>query len=162
MRTPKLIPLAALLLAAAAVTAACGESPAKKAARDHARRSSCVAAELALTAKERLARLDTQLVVVQGGPFEQVTAASRAFAAAYQEYADAYSRSADLADSAVYARGSQDSVRFAQQAGASRPTIPPAGTVPGNAAARFTGDMEEAMANPDHPCNRPEEGKEDG
>jgi len=154
MRTPKLIPLALLLLAAAAISAACGESPARKAARDQARRTSCVAAELALTAKERLAGLDTQMVVVQGGPFEQVTAASRQFAAAYRDYANAYSQSADLADSASYARESSDSVRYAQEAQRARPAIPQAGTVPGNAYGRFRSDMEAALANPDHPCNK--------
>jgi hypothetical protein len=160
MRTPKLIPLALLLLAAAALSAACGESPARKAGREQARRTSCVAAELALTAKERLAGLDTQLVVVQGGPFEQVTAASRQFAAAYQDYANAYSQSADLADSAAYAGESRDSARYAQEAERTRPAIPQAGTVPGNAYARFTSDMEAALANPDHPCNHPDQPKD--
>lgn len=162
MRTPKLIPLALLLLAAAATSAACGETPARKASRDQARRTSCVAAELALSAKERLAGLDTQMVVVQGGPFEQVTTASRQFAAAYQDYANAYSQSADLADSAAYAGESRDAARYAQEAQRARPAIPQAGTVPGNAYGRFTRDMEAALANPDHPCNQAVKAKDDG
>ncbi|HET7461307.1 MAG TPA: hypothetical protein VFJ82_08655 [Longimicrobium sp.] len=154
MRIPRLIPVAALLLAAAAVSAACGESPARKAAREQARRNSCVAAELALSAKERVARLDTQLVANQESPMLAVLQASQQFAAAYQQYADAYSRSADLADSAAFARSREDSTSFAQQAQRVRPLLPPAGSVQGNAANRFTSDMQAAEANPDHPCNQ--------
>lgn len=157
MRIPRLIPVAALLLAAAAVTA-CGESAARKAAREQARRNSCVAAELALSAKERVARLDTQLVANQQSPMLGVLQASYQFASAYKEYAEAYSRSADLADSAAFARSRGDSTNLAQQAQRARPALPPAGSVPGNAANRFTSDMQAAEANPDHPCNQKDDG----
>lgn len=157
MRIPRLIPVAALLLAAAAVAAACGESPARKAAREQARRNSCVAAELALSAKERVARLDTQLVAAQGSPMLGVLQASYQFASAYHQYADAFSRAADLADSAAFARSKGDSTQYAQQAQRIRPTFPTAGTVQGNAAARFASDMQTAEANPDHPCNQTDE-----
>ncbi|HET7228461.1 MAG TPA: hypothetical protein VFJ16_00530 [Longimicrobium sp.] len=157
MRAPRLIPVAALLLAAAAVTAACGESPAKKAAREQARRNSCVAAELALSGKERAARLDTQLVAVQGSPMANVVQASAQFAEAYQAYAEAFSRSADLADSAAFAKSKDDSTNLARQAQQARPPVAPAGTVQGNAANRFATDMQMAANNPDHPCNRKNE-----
>ncbi len=160
MRIPKLIPVAALLLAAAAVTAACGESPARKVARDQARRTSCVAAELALASKERLARLDTQMVATQGTALQQVLQATHQFAAAYHGYATAYSRSADLADSAAFAKAREDSTRLAQQSQSAQPAFPTPNTVQANAANRFTTDMQNALANPDHPCNQREE--EDG
>ena len=156
MRIPRLIPVIALLLAAAAATA-CGDSAARKAARQQARRTSCVAAELALTAKERAAKLDTQLVVSEGTPMSQVLQAGTQFAHAYQAYADGYSRSADLADSAAYAKSREDSANLARQAAQARPTLPPAGSVQGNAAGRFTADMQAALDNPDHPCNHLDE-----
>lgn len=157
MRIPTLIPVAALLLAAAAATAACGESPERRAARDQARRTSCVAAELALTAKERLARLDTQMVVTQNSPMHQVLQASHQFASSYHTYAEGYSRSANLADSAAFAGSKEEAARLEQQAQATRPPLPAAGTVQANAAGRFTTDMQNALANPDHPCNKREE-----
>ncbi|HEU4558905.1 MAG TPA: hypothetical protein VFS20_13690 [Longimicrobium sp.] len=157
MRIPTLIPVAALLLAAAALTAACGESPARKVAREQARRTSCVAAELALASKERLARLDTQMVATQGSPMQQVLQATHQFASAYHGYATAYSRSVDLADSAAFAASREDSTRLAQQSQSSRPQFPPPNTVQANAANRFTTDMQAALANPDHPCNVKEE-----
>ena len=157
MRIPTLIPVAVLLLAAAAVTAACGESPARKVARDQARRTSCAAAELALTSKERLARLDTQVVAAQGSPLQQVLEATHQFATAYHGYATAYSRSADLADSAAFARSREDSTRLAQQAQSASPAFPTPNTVQANAANRFTTDLQNALANPDHPCNAREE-----
>ncbi|HEX8905216.1 MAG TPA: hypothetical protein VF771_10265, partial [Longimicrobiaceae bacterium] len=109
MRNPKLMAVAAAVLACAAL-AACGESKEKKEARAQARRTSCVASELALQAKERLAALDTQVVRMQGTPLEQVSVAGHAFAAVYKAYADASSRAADLADSAAGARSRDDSV----------------------------------------------------
>jgi len=156
MRIPRLIPVAALLLAAAAATA-CGESQAKKASRQLARRNSCVAAELALSAKERAAKLDTQMVATQGSPLNSVLQASAQFSTAYRQYADAYSRSADLADSAASAPARRDSAEYAKQAAQARPVLPVGGTVEGNAAARFTADMEAALNNPDHPCNKPDD-----
>jgi hypothetical protein len=154
-----LIPVAALLLAAAAATA-CGESQARKASRQLARRNSCVAAELALSAKERAAKLDTQLVAAQGTPLQSVLQASAQFSAAYQQYAQAFSRSADLADSAAYARAERDSVELARQAAQAKPALPLVGSVEGNAAARFSADMQEALNNPDHPCNKLDEEKD--
>ncbi|HEX6751536.1 MAG TPA: hypothetical protein VF092_29860 [Longimicrobium sp.] len=152
MRNFKLMTVAAAVLACAAL-AACGESEARKEARAQARRSSCVASELALEAKERLASLDTQVVRMQGSPLEQVTNASHLFAAAYKSYADAKSRAADLADSAAVARSKNDSVRLAGESQRARPPAPQPG-VQQNAAERFEADMREALANPDHPCNK--------
>jgi fructoselysine-6-P-deglycase FrlB-like protein len=155
MRTLKLILPAVVLLAV--VAAACGESAERKAAKDLARRNSCVAAELALTAKERVARLDTQVVVTQGGPFERITVAGREFAASYKTFADAFSRSADYADSAAFARSRADSLRFARMADSVRPVVSPAAGMERNSAVRFTEDMRVALSNPDHPCNQPKD-----
>jgi len=158
MRNPKLIALAIVVLACATL-AACGESAAKKQAREQARRTACISSELALEAKERLAALDTQVVAMQGSPLEQVTTAGHVFAGAYRAFADASSRAADLADSAAFARSRDDSVRYAGQAeyaqlaARAKPPTPQPG-VEENAARRFEGDVRDAMNNPDHPCNR--------
>ncbi|HSU17406.1 hypothetical protein [Longimicrobium sp.] len=152
MRNPKLMALAAAVLACTAL-AACGENAEKKQAREQARRTACVASELALDAKVRLAQLDTQVVQMQGSPLEQVTTAGHVFAAAYRTYADAASRAADLADSAAFARSSTDSARYATMAQRAQPPAPQPG-VEENAARRFEGDVREAMNNPDHPCNK--------
>ena len=145
-----------VLLALAFVTAACGESEEVKSARRDARRTSCIAQELALQAKERLAKLDTTVATSQGGPMEQVTLAAHHFASALKERADAFARSAAYTDSAAHVRSQEDSVRYAGLAAQSRPGAPAAGTVEGNVAERYSQDMAAAFANPDHPCNTPE------
>ena len=147
-----------LLLAAAAallLLAGC-ENRARTAGRQLARQNSCIAAELSLDAKERLAALDTALATSAGGPMEQVTRAGYAFAAAYRQWADAMSRTADLADSAAFARSKGDSVRFARQSEQARPRAVPPGTVEGNAVASYNQDVSRALTNPDHPCNKPD------
>ena len=68
MKNPRMAAALALLLTASAL--ACGESKGRKAARQLARRNSCIAAELALDAKERLAALDTAVISAQGTPLE--------------------------------------------------------------------------------------------
>jgi len=148
-----LLPAAA---AALLLLAACGEDRGRVAARQLARRNSCITSELALDAKERLASLDTAMAVAQGTPMEQVTTAGRAFAAAYREWADAVNRSADYADSATHARARPDSLRFARMSEQARPRPVDRGTVAGNAAARFNSDFTQAFNNPDHPCNKPQ------
>lgn len=145
----------ALLLAAG-----CGEDKGRVAARTVARRTSCLAAELALDAKERLASLDTAVATVQGTPLEQATLASHAFVTAYKAWADASSTSADYADSASFARSRQDSVRFAQLSVQARPGAVPRGTVEGNAAESYNKDFARAFANPDHPCNKPQDAED--
>lgn len=147
-----------LLAAAAAVLLLSGcENRARTAARQLARQNSCIASELALDAKERLAALDTALVTSAGTPMEQVTRAGYAFSAAYRQWADAMSRVADFADSASYARSKEDSVRFARQSEQARPRAPQQGTVEGNAVASYNQDVTRALTNPDHPCNKPDE-----
>lgn len=148
--------LTALLLAGALAVAACGENPARKQARKIARRNSCIAAELALQAKEKLASLDTAAVSAQGGPMEQALAATRTFAATYRAWADANSRALDLADSAAFSRSREDSLRLAREAERTRPTAP-ADEVQANAMRSYTNDFDRAANNPDHPCNRQDE-----
>jgi hypothetical protein len=154
MRTTNWRTAAALALLLAS-PAACGEDRGRQAARRLARRNSCIASELALDAKERLAALDTAIVTARGTPLEQATIASHTFVAAYKAWADASSRSADFADSAVYARSRADSTSFARQADQARPRAVPAGTVEANAAASYNADFARAFGNPDHPCNQP-------
>jgi hypothetical protein len=152
MTNSTLLPAAA---AALLLLSACGENKARAAARQLARRSSCVAAELALDAKERLAALDTAVVTAQGGPMEQVTVAGHTFATAYREWADAASRSADYADSAAFARSREDSLRFARLSEQARIRPGAPGTVQGNAVASYNQVVTRAFGNPDHPCNLP-------
>jgi len=144
-----------LLLAAAAVLLLAGcENRARTAARHLARQNSCIAAELALDAKERLAALDTAVATSEGTPMEQVTRAGHTFATAYRQWADGMSRTAELADSAAHARSKEDSVRLARQSEQARPRAPQPGTVEGNAVASYNQDVSRALANPDHPCNK--------
>jgi len=157
MTNSTLLPAAA---AALLLLAACGEDKGRAAARQLARRNACVAAELALDAKEKLASLDTAMVGARGGPMEQVTMAGHTFAAAYRQWADAASQSADYADSAAYAPSRDDSVRYARMAEQARIRPGAPGTVQGNAVASYNQDVSRAFANPDHPCNKPKD--EDG
>jgi len=129
----------------------------RAAARQLARRNSCIAAELALDAKERLASLDTAVATAQGTPMEQVTVAGHVFATAYRQWADASARSAALADSAAFARSSEDAARFTRESDAARPLPVAHGTVESNAAASYNEDFARAFGNPDHPCNKPSE-----
>jgi len=153
-----LLPTAA---AALLLLAACGENKARAAARQLARRNSCVAAELALDAKERLAALDTAMAGAQGGPMEEVTVAGHTFATAYKQWADAASQSADYADSAAFATSRDDSVRYARMSDQARIRPGAPGTVQGNAVASYNEDVARAFANPDHPCNKPRDKDED-
>jgi hypothetical protein len=143
-----------LLAAAAALLLAGCQDRGRAAARQLARQNSCIAAELALGAKERLAALDTAVANAEGTPMEQVTRAGHTFAAAYRQWADAMYRTAELADSAAYARSREDSVRFARESEQARPRAVRQGTVEGNAVASYNQDVSRALANPDHPCNK--------
>jgi hypothetical protein len=149
-KTLRIAALAAPLLLAAA----CGESRERVAARNTARRSSCLAAELALDAKERQAALDTAVAGAEGTPLEQATVASHAFVTAYRGWADATAASADYADSASHARSQEDSVRWARMSVQARPKPVPRGTVGGNAAESYNQDFARRFSNPDHPCNK--------
>ena len=146
-----------LLTAAAAallLLAGCADKG-RAAARQLARRNSCISAELALDAKERLASLDTAVATAEGTPMEQVTVAGHAFAAAYRQWADASARSAALADSAASARTEEDGARLTRESDAARPRPVAHGTVEWNAAASYNQDFTRAFNNPDHPCNKP-------
>lgn len=136
---------------------ACGESKARTATRALARRNSCVAAELALDAKERLASLDTARAKAEGTALAQMTEAGYTYAAAYKAWADAASRAADLEDSAVTAPSSADSARYAQESATARPRVAAPGTTEANAALQYSRDVTRALGNPDHPCNKPDD-----
>lgn len=146
-----------LLAAAAALLLAGCQDRGRAAGRQLARQNSCIAAELALDAKERLAALDTAVATAEGTPMEQVTRAGYTFAAAYRQWADAMSRAADYADSAAHARSRDDSVRFARLSEQARPRAVRQGTVEGNAVASYNQDVSRALTNPDHPCNKPDD-----
>jgi hypothetical protein len=83
--------------------------------------------------------------------------AGHAFATAYRQWADASSRSADLADSAAFARNPEDAARLSRESDEARPAPVAHGTVQANAAASYNQDFTRAFNNPDHPCNKPGE-----
>ena len=146
--------LAAALLLFLAACREEGESPEQR----EARRAACIADELALQGKERLASLDTALARARGTPLEQVTVAGHAFAATYAAFANRRLAEAANLDSAAHAREPEDSARFARAAAPFRDPAPAPGTVQGNVAERWRSDFTAAAGNPDHPCNlEPEE-----
>jgi hypothetical protein len=152
----RIAPLTAVVLALLALAACNRESPEKRSARQVTTRTRCVAEELALQAKERLAKLDTVLAQARGTPMEQTVAAGYGFAFALREHADAAARSAALMDSAMAARAGEDSTRLANAAMQARPAAPAPGSVEANAAARYTQEISAALGNPNHPCNNAE------
>ncbi|HEX8695561.1 MAG TPA: hypothetical protein VF746_24320 [Longimicrobium sp.] len=156
MRIHRLVPA---LLALVPTLAACGrESPEKRAARRDAHRTACIAEELALQAKERLAYMDTALARSRGTAVEAISAASFRFAFAMKDYADAALKTVAYQDSALAARSREDSVRYAGLATRSRPPAPAARSVEANAAQRYEEELAAAFGNPAHPCNQ--EGEE--
>jgi len=152
----RIAPLTAFVLAALALAACDRESPEKRAARQVTARTRCVAEELALQAKERLASLDTVLAGARGTPMEQTVAAGYRFAFALREHADAAARSAALMDSAMVARAAEDSTRLANAAMKARPAAPAPGSVEANVDDRYTQEISAALENPNHPCNQAE------
>lgn len=141
---------AALILAAAACG---GESPERQAARRDARRAACVAEELRIRARDRLAKLDTAVATNEGTPLESVTFSAHRFAAAYQTAVDNHARDLAFRDSALRVEAKEDSTRFAAEAARWRLPTAAAGSVEANAQERLQADMAEALANPNHPCN---------
>lgn len=142
--------LAVLILAAAACG---GESPERQAARRDARRASCVAEELRIRARDRLAELDTAVAVNQGTPLESVTFSAHQFAAAYQTAVDNHARDLAYRDSALRVEEAADSARYAAEGAKWRLAPAEAGSVEANAQSRLQSDMADALANPNHPCN---------
>jgi len=155
MRIHRLVPALLLLVP---TLAACGrESPEKRAARRDARRTACIADELALQAKERLAYMDTALARSRGTAVEAISAASFRFAFATKLHADAALKTAVYQDSALAARSREDSARYAGMAARARPLPPEPGSVEANAAQRYDEELAAAFGNPAHPCNQEDE-----
>lgn len=152
MRITRLLP--ALACSAALLSACGGESPEKRAARRDVHRTLCVAEELSLQAKERLAALDTVLATARGTPMESTVAAGYAFAFAMKAHADSALRSAAYMDSAMAAPADEDSARYATLAIRTRPPAASPNTVEENAAVRYAREMAAALGNPAHPCNQ--------
>ena len=143
------LPLAAL---AALALAACGEDPEKAVQRGTARRTACVAEELAIRANTNLAALDT----LRGGPTSGAMGAIYSYQTAYFNYAKLRERQAASSDSAAAAATPEDSARHATKAAQSTPPRGQPGTVQANASATYERDFSAALGNPDHPCNEEE------
>lgn len=154
MRIHRLVPA---LLAPVLLLAACErESPEKRAARRDARRTACIADELALQAKERLAYMDTALARARGTPVEALSAATYQFAFVMKAHADSALKTAAYQDSALSARSREDSARYAGMAARARPPAPAPGSVEANVAQRYDEELAAAFGNPAHPCNQEE------
>ena len=151
--------IAASAAALALLLAACGEKGETPEQRE-VRRAACIADELALSARVRLANLDTAVAQARGTPLEAVTSAGYEFARAYAEHANRVARETAYLDSAAHAPEKEDSTRFAQQAAGLRTRAPAAGSVESNAIERWREDYVVASGNPDHPCNKPVEESE--
>ena len=151
MRMPRrtLLSAAAFLLLAAA----CGERGETPEQRE-TRRAACIADELALQAKVRLANLDTALAQARGTPLENVTVSGHTFATAYAAFANRRLGETANMDSAARAANKADSVRYAGKAEPFRDARFAPGSVEANAADRWLQDFTAAAGNPDHPCNR--------
>jgi hypothetical protein len=157
---PRLQTHAAALAIVLAALAACGgdrETPEQR----EVHRAACIADELALQAKVRLANLDTALAQSRGTPLEPVTTAGHTFATAYATFANQRLGEAAYLDSAAHVREDEDSTRYARKAAQYRPAAPAAGTVESNAIDRWRQDFTSAAGNPSHPCNNLEQ-EEDG
>jgi len=147
-----------LALGALLALAACGdrEDPAKAAQRSAARRSLCVAEELAIQANSKISSLDTLRTRMP----ESIVAQVYPFARAYYDYAKIRERQAVWTDSAALATSPEDSTRFAARAASSSPGRGRPGSIEANAASSYDRDFVRAMNNPDHPCNQRERAAE--
>jgi hypothetical protein len=148
-------PLLALVLAATA----CGEPAARKALRHEAHRTACIAEDMAIDAKVKLATIDTANVSAAGGPMEQLNHALHDYATAYRAYADARLAQLAWADSAAATKSSEDSARFAGMSQQARLPVPAPQSVQANVAEAYEKELRASLDNPDHPCNK--EGGED-
>jgi hypothetical protein len=146
---------AAVLLVLPALLAACGgdpgESPERREARVAAARSSCVAEELTIRARENLANLDT-LAAASGGIGPGMQAIYQ-YASVYRDFAENRSSALAYVDSAASARTPGDSARYAGKAAQFGVRRAEPGTLEGNVAEEWQRSFNTARANPAHYCN---------
>jgi hypothetical protein len=134
--------------------AACGDSEGEAAVEERspqavlASRHACAAEELARTADEDLATIQSGLGAA--GAVEGLTA----FARAYQQHAELRLLAYAKTDSALnHSRDSQDSTRYAQAASELQIILPRAGTLEANVMASYDQKAAAILADADHPCN---------
>jgi hypothetical protein len=151
--------LAAAALAAAALLSGC-DTKAREASRKEARRDACIATELLIQARNRAASLDT-IMANAGGGTAGFAQSARQFAVAYDQYATARSAGLSLMDSAAYAKSRDDSLAWVNRAAKFSFGTAQPGSLADNVIAKYDADFAGAKANPDHPCNKPQEPDED-
>ncbi len=132
-----------------------GPAPEEEARRRDSTRQVCVTETLAQQARDNVETLEQ---TVGGSPIPAAQAAYQ-FAQVYKVYADARLQQVTFRDSLLYARTAADSQRMQEvidrnQVAPSRP-----GGVGAAVEARYAETFTAAMANPDHPCNRPSAGE---
>lgn len=154
----------AILLTLPVLLAACDrepdESPQRHEARVAASRNACVAEELAIRARERLASLDT--IAALSGGVGGMMRAPHEYATVGWNFAELRMRALAYADSALSADTPADSTRYARRGAqfVTRPAEP--GTVDANVAAEWRRNFEATRADPRHYCNQePLSGGED-
>lgn len=150
MRTERLIPLLFSLLLPACERES--EDPAPREASRAAARDACVAEDLVIEAREKLAAL--QPPDGEGGEVPGVPGAARAYARVYREYAEVQTARLALADSTARARSPADSAHYARKAAAYSLSPPEPGTVEANVAQAYARDFNAIRANPAHFCNQ--------
>ena len=121
--------------------------------RATAYRQACAARELAETATENLALLES----LPGGEDDAMSGtrnAAAGFARAYQRHAEFRLAMYAMADSALnHTTSPADSVRYEELASAFVMRTPAAGTVEANAMDAYSQDFNRVLGDDDHPCN---------
>jgi hypothetical protein len=143
----------AVALAATLLAGCAAETPERRAARREAHRDACIATELLIHSHDR----SRSLGEFSGGAMAQVLKASGVFVQAYDDYAQARAAQLAYADSAAQAETSGDSTRMAAESRSHTPPAAAPGSVQATAAQRYQDDFAAAKANPDFPCNKPDE-----
>ncbi|HEU0012366.1 MAG TPA: hypothetical protein VFQ45_01710 [Longimicrobium sp.] len=110
----------------------------------------CIAEELLVEARSRLASLDTLLMQ---STTADMLRAPHEFARVYATFADVRAHETAYVDSAYRAGSSADSARFTRQAASFRISTPPPGSVEANVAEQYARDFQRARGNAYHPCN---------
>ena len=158
-REPSIRPMSRVLAAAllAALLSACGErglTEEQRQARRNARLDACIAEAISISARSRLATLDTLLAQSQArGNVPAVVSAPHKFAQVYATFADLRAHETAYRDSAYHAASKEDSTRFESMAASFRVNRPSPESLEENVIRDYARDFAAARGNPDHGCN---------
>lgn len=149
-----------LILLSAGTAAGCSDAAERSAARDISRRNVCIAEELHITARGRLADLDDIIAKTPASPLQGVNSAAREFASATEQHASRRASELAMTDSAIAVRSAEDSARLAAEAARLRVAGGGGSPLQQNVASQYEREFNAAAANPAHPCNQ--ENRSDG